>query len=553
MHPARRSHASQPLTACLAAVCLLAAAHDDSAPGHARSAARTLVLGVRQEPDLLDPIVSRMRSASYVGQMIFSYFARTDPTGRLVPDLLEAIPDRRNGGLSADGRTIVYHLRRDARWHDGRPLTSADVRATYDRIIDPDSGAANRHGWEGVEGVETPDPWTVVFKLDRARPAFIADAFVDEPVLPAHLIGDLAGSAFRESPFHRRPIGSGPFQLESWASGDHLTLRAFPRHHGGAPPLDRIVLRFVPDAAGIEAQLVTGEIDGADNLEPTSIAAVERIPRIALQRTAGTSYEHLDLNCEHPPLDDVRVRRAIALAIDRSEISRVVYEERWPAAWGDEPPGSRYYEPRVRAVADHDPRQAARLLDEAGWTAATATGRRARAGTMLSLTLVTPGGRPDREQTALLIRDQLARVGIALEIRLVEPTVFFSSAEDAGTLQRGDFDLALFAWNAPPDPSVKEAMYGADAVPPQGQNVSRLRDAAVSALLRRGAIETDDVARLSLYREAALRIAALAPSVPLVWRTQIDAVPSALRNFRPNPTPSGNAWNVAEWTLDPGR
>src|SRR5262245_11542678 len=135
------------VAALLAATCAAGTADGGKAGGG------TLVLGMRQEPDRLDPIVSRMRSASYVGQLLFSYFARTDPSGSLVPDLLEMIPDRANGGVSADGRTIRYRLRRDARWHDGAPVTAADVRATYERIVDPASGAVNRHGWEGVAAI----------------------------------------------------------------------------------------------------------------------------------------------------------------------------------------------------------------------------------------------------------------------------------------------------------------------------------------------------------------------------------------------------------------
>ena len=152
---------------------------------------------------------------------------------------------------------------------------------------------------------------------------------------------------------------------------------------------------------------------------------------------------------------------------------------------------------------------------------------------------------------ALLLREQLKAVGVDLKVRLVESTLFFSSAEDGGILLGGDFDLALFAWSAPPDPSVKEAIYSSDFLPPNGQNVTRLQDAEVTKLLARAGLEVDPAVRVRLYRDAAKLIADLAPSVPLVWRTQVDTMRVTLHNFRPNPTTSGNSWNAAEWWLAP--
>jgi len=510
-----------------------------------------LVLGMPQEPDLLNPILSRMRSSNYVAQMIFSYLARTDETGRLVPDLAEAIPDRSNGGIAPDGRTITYRLRRDARWHDGAPVTSADVKFTYDRIIDPEAGAATRHGWQEVQAVEAADPWTVVFRLAAPRAAFIADAFVDEPVLPEHLLRDLSGATFRAAPFHRRPVGSGPFQLESWESGSRLVLRANPAHHGDGPYLDRIVIRFVPDPAALEAQLATGEIHGFDGAEPTAALRIASLPGVTLHRTAGAVFEHLDLNCARPPLDDARVRRALALAIDRRQIARAVYDGVWTPAFADEPVASRFYDPELERLGAADPAEGERLLDKAGWRDADGDGMRERGGRRFELVLTTTAGRPDRERTALLIRDQLKAIGVALAIRPVDPTLFFSSAADGGILQGGDFDLALFAWTAPPDPSVKEAIYSGDFLPPKGQNVTRFQDADVTGLLRRAGAELDASERQELYRRAGRRVAELAPSIPLVWRTQLDPMTAQLRGFRPNPTSSGNSWNAGSWWLLP--
>jgi peptide/nickel transport system substrate-binding protein len=511
----------------------------------------TLVLGLQQEPDVLNPILSRMRVTNYVSQMIFSYFARMDEHYDLIPDLLTEIPTRENGGVSADGLTITYRLRPDVVWHDGEPLTAADARFTYELITDPEIAVATAHGWEIVESVETPDATTVVFHLKEPSPSFVADAFVDEPVLPRHLLAGVPAAEFRSLPYQRAPVGSGPFRLESWESASELVLSRFDAYHGEGPYLDRLILRVVPDAEARIVQLTTGELHGFDNARTIMAERLSSVRGITLHRTPGTVYEHLDMNCERPPLDDVRVRQAITRAIDRAEISGAVYDQLWPPAYSDNPPGSplddRSQAERVRS----DLSEAERLLEEAGWSSFAADGVRTRNGERLDLNLILPAGRPDRESVGVLLAAQLARVGVGVQIQPLEPTVFFSSAAKGGPLQSGDFDLALFAWSAPPDPSVKELLYGQDFVPPGGQNVTRLRDPDLSRLLRQASRELDPERRLSLFLEADRRRADLVPSVPLVWRTQLDPVTDRLQNFRPNPTISGNSWNASTWWLRP--
>jgi len=194
--------------------------------------------------------------------------------------------------------------------------------------------------------------------------------------------------------------------------------------------------------------------------------------------------------------------------------------------------------------------RASQLLEDAGWRPG-ASGTLERQGQALVLGLAYPSGRPDRERVGILLQSQLAAIGVEVQLQPVEPTVFFSSASDGGVLQSGDFDLALFAWTAPPDPAVKEAIYHKDSIPPRGQNVTRLADDRLSQLLSRAGTEMDPALRHDLYMQAGRLTAELAPVVPLVWRVQLDPVTSRLRNFRPNPTLSGNSWNASDWWLAP--
>ena len=508
-----------------------------------------LVIGMQQEPEILNEAVNSMVASVYVCNLIFSKFVKYNDRLELVPDLIEEIPTVENGGISGDYLTYTYHIRKNARWHDGVPVTSYDAKFSYEVMMHPDINVETRQGWDIVDRVETPDSFTVVFHLREVYANFVGDCFYDESVLPRHLLRNALGPGFQNAAFHRRPIGSGPFVFKEWVSGSHIIVRANGDYYGEGPLLDEIVIKFVPEDDALVMQLETGEIMAIDNAPNTALAAVGKMLRARLFRNAALFNEHLDLNCDHPILRNRLVRRALSLATDRKEISDKIYDGIWIPAFGDDYPQSAYYSAAVETLNAFDPARAAALLTEAGWIDRDGDGIRERDGKRLALALSAMTGNMNRERTEMVLREQYRRIGVDLGIRNYTPGELYASWDEGGILRRGTYDIALYAVLTPPDPSTKDGTYSEGFIPPKGQNFTRIRNERLSRLLAEGNRTVIFAERKRIYDEAAAIIAAEAPVIPLLWATQLDVMPEALVNYRPNPTQSGDTWNANEWWL----
>jgi peptide/nickel transport system substrate-binding protein len=504
---------------------------------------------MQQEPEILNEAVNSMVASVYVCNLIFSKFVKYNDRLELVPDLIEEIPTVENGGISSDYLTYTYHIRRNARWHDGVPVTSYDAKFSYEVMMHPDINVETRQGWDVVDRVETPDSFTVVFHLREIYANFVGDCFYDESVLPRHLLRDALGPDFQNAAFHRRPIGSGPFLFKEWVSGSHIIVQANRDYYGEGPWLDEIVIKFIPEDEALVMQLETGEIAGVDNAPNTALAAVGKAPGARLFRNAALFNEHLDLNCEHPILRDRLVRRALALATDRKEISDKIYDGVWVPAFGDDYPRSAYYSAAVETLNVFDPARAAALLTEAGWIDRDGDGIREKNGKPLALAISAMTGNLNRERTEMVLREQYRRIGVDLGIRNYTPGELYASWDEGGILRRGAYDIALYAVLTPPDPSTKDGTYSEGFIPPKGQNFTRIRHERLSHLLADGGRTILFAERKKIYDEAAAIVAAEAPVIPLLWVTQLDVMPQALVNYRPNPTQSGDTWNANEWWL----
>jgi peptide/nickel transport system substrate-binding protein len=465
----------------------------------------TLVLDQTAEPQSLDPLLITGDASEEVGSLIYSYLVRGNASGGLEPDLATSVPTIGNGGISRDGRTIVYHLRRGVTWQDGAPFTAADVIATYRAVMDPRNAVPTRLGFDRIVSMTARDPYTVRVRLRAAFAPFVTYFFETEnyPILPAHLLqGPLKGSRF-----DAQPIGTGPFRVRAWKRGDSLQLDANPTYYGGAPKLAHLRIEFVPSAQTIAQRLQTGEADGYFNADASVVATLrgDRALRVTERPICGILT--LLFQTRDPALRDPAVRRAIARAFD---IGRDV------------------------PLATHDvldARDAGRGLFTWAYVPARIAPSRAALPKALSLAIDT--AHPANRTLALLFQEEARRAGMTLSIKSYAAQQFEATAEGAGPLASGNYQLALHQELTGIDPETSWLL-ACDQVPPTGYNVTRYCSRTVDAALR-AALATSDVAvRKRGYAVVQRALAKDAPLVILAQLRAIEALPKTMTGFTPS-------------------
>ena len=338
--------------------------------GEPTEPAATVRFAIAADPQTLDPLFSHPDAASVESQLArlaFEPFVDLDSHGRPVPALLAEIPSRANGGLSADGRTIVYRLRR-ARWSDGRPVTAYDVLFTLHAILDPHNPVRSREGYDAIDRAYARDERTVVVHLKRPWAPAVATYFSSgvspQFVLPAHVLHGQAPLA--QAPFNAAPtVGDGPYRFVAWRRGEGLRYVANAAYWRGKAAVARLDVRVVPDPSTNLLLLQSGQLDW-NLIAPAQLAVLRAKAGIRYARVPTAVVAGLAFNTRHPPLDDARVRRAIAMSIDRAAISRKITLGVYPVTDMMQPQFSWAFDRNVREPA-YDPRAADGLLAGAGW------------------------------------------------------------------------------------------------------------------------------------------------------------------------------------------
>lgn len=277
--------------------------------------ANTLVIAF-PEPRSLNPLYLEGIFAYEVGELGFSYLTTYDANGAIVPDVAREVPTIANHAISAGGTRIAFHLRHGVRWQDGIPLTSRDVVFTYRAVMNPRNTIPSRYGYDRISSVEAPDRYTIVLTTRRPYSPIVSTFLGGDsnyPILPAHLLARYA--SLDRIPFNKAPIGSGPYRFDRWFHGDRVILVANPSYFAGRPAIDRIDLRFIPDASTILNQLSTDEIDATFLADPSKIASLRQIRNRRIVVTPVPAGYSLDFNLSDPITGDAKVRRAFALAM----------------------------------------------------------------------------------------------------------------------------------------------------------------------------------------------------------------------------------------------
>ncbi len=499
-----------------------------------------LIVGYDREPDTMN------RYATHILEDIESCVVEglvvNDEHMNIVPLLAAAVPTLENGGvvLRADGgMDVTWTLRPGVQWHDGVAHTSADVKFTVDAINKGDWKPESVDGFDRITSVDTPDSLTAVVHYKEVYAPYRLQ-FV-RGTLPRHV---LAGRDLNSAnDYNRAPLGTGPYRVVEWKTGEYILLERVPNYWQGAeyPKIKRLLFKFLTNTTTRINQLKAGEVHMVALVPWDKVRELRPLPTLRLNQVMGNGYEHVSLNQKRfAPFRDVTVRQALAHAVDRSLIVRTLLDSLVQVVNGPIQPLSPAYEPDVRAY-HYDPVAARRLLDAAEWVPGT-DGIRTKGGARLSFTLITQAGFAIRENVAQALQQQFRDVGVEAKVQLVDGTSISS------LWFNGDFDAMLHWWQQGADPEIT-LFFAADRMPPAGRNINYLADTALTALLYQSDRTANEAERLRLLKIVQRRLAELAPEIPLYNTAKIDAIPAQLQHFTGNPTNAGPFWNVYRWEI----
>lgn len=448
----------------------------------------SVVIAINTDPGGLNPAITTQGMVQMVSGSIFSGLIGLDFKLKPVPDLAESWE------VSPDGKQYTFHLAPNATFHDGQSVTSADVKFTFEQMLLKYHSRTRTSIGDKLRAITTPDAHTVVFEFNAPYAAFLQLIDVaNAPVMPRHLYENTDPLT---NPYNTNPVGCGPFKFEKWAKGDSVSLKRNEAYFKtGKPYLDRVVFKVMPSTANASIAFENGEADYLMNPSPLDMARLRQRPDTVITdkgREAYATVETMIPNLTRAPLSDLKVRQAIAHAIDRQFIVDKINFGQARAATG--PISSLLawaYNSNV-AKYERDITLANRLLDEAGYQ----RGPNNEGGTRFHLKMLLSSG---WSKTAEALRDQLREAGVALDLQLLE----FSAMVEQTYIKK-DFDLSFSSFENGPDPDigVKRTVISSNIGPIPFSNGAGYRNPRVDELFIRASSTLDQQERAKLYFEA---------------------------------------------------
>lgn len=487
------------------------------------------------EPSGLIPMIAGESAASAIASNIFNSLLRYDRNLELEGELAQS------WSISADHRTITFKLKPDLQWADGKPLTSADVLFTWQLVTDENTRTPYGADYKLVIKAETPDPLT--FRVSYQEPyAPALDTWAGLQILPRHL---LEGQDINTTAFAQNPVGSHYYKLEQWQHGERISLVRNPLATQGQAQIERLVSRFIPDAASQFLELMADNIDTM-NLNPIQYARIfparpDLSRKIALYKELGNNYTYLGFNLKRKPFDDVRVRQAINYAINKQELIDGVLLGLGEPVASPYKPGTRWSNPRLQPYP-YDAEKALALLKEAGYADHDGDGILDKDGKPLKFEMLTNQNK-QREMSAVLVQRRLKEIGIDTSIRVLEWASFIGRF-----IKTGEFDAVVLGWSLSLDPDQYSIWHSSQQAPGQF-NFIGYHNPQVDKLLEQGRLELDIEKRTNIYHEFARLLQEDSPIVYLYAGYGLPAIHKRIKGIDDPAPPAGVGHNSHEWFI----
>lgn len=537
-----------------------------------------LKIGVSQEFENLNPLMSSMATTSYIFFMTRRILMQQTVDSKYLPEMLVAQPTLENGLAAWKGEgdkkklTAAFEIRPEVVWGDGTPVTGHDLAFSRQVALDTNITIPARTDYEDIEKIDidakNPKKFTVTYKTPKWT--FNTTTALWE-LLPRHLeepvymkYGKVKEGYEKNSLYVTNPTNpglyNGPYVIAELKLGSHVMLTKNPRWWGKQKPgIDKITLKLIPNTGTMEANLRSGTIDMISTLGLDLDQALAFEKKIAEEKLPyqvkfrpSIEYEHIDLNLRSEILKDQKVRQALVFGINRDELTQALFHGKQIKAIHSLAPIDPWFteDPKKITLYPYSRRKAQGLLEEAGWKAGGDDGFRYKDGKKLSLTLMTTAGNKTRELVENYLQDQWKKLGVEIIIKNEPARVFFGE-----TVRKAKYPhMALYAWISRPEQTPKStfhsSMIPSEANSYSGQNSSGWSNKKVDQLIDALEMEFDANKRLAISNEITGLYTSEVPVIPLFYRSKNTVIPANLQGHQLSPTLIPDTQWVEYWTLD---
>ena len=525
-----------------------------------------LVIGMNTAPGTLNPLLNSMLAGAFINSMTERPISAYDSDWKLVCLLCTELPTVENGharivdlppddkGVVKKGMEVDIELK-PMSWADGTPLTARDIQFTVEVGKHPQSGAPSSEDYRRIVKFEIKDDRH--FTITKDRVTFDYNAFVELFPLPAHIekpIFDANPAEYRlHTAYDADPtnpgLAFGPYRIADVIPGGRVALEHNPHWTGEPPQFQRLLLKFLENSSALEANLLSGNVDyvpGESGLSFSQALAFERRhgDKYNVVYKPSLTYGHIDVNLDNPLLGDLRVRRAILMAVNRKAISEELFHGKQPVADGDLNPLDPMFSPAARHY-DYDPEQAKKLLDEAGFKEVAKGDRRNAKGQRLSVVLSYASGNRASDQIAQVIQSDLRQIGIDLRLKASPARIYFTE------LTHRKFDLAFYSWVTSPGNVPRTTLHSTEIPTAEngwsGQNYPGYRNPEMDKALDDAERELDPDKRRALFADILRLYADDLPVLPMYFRVDSFVIPRPLKGIVPTGYQGSTSLWIENW------
>lgn len=532
----------------LAAVLCLTACRGERA-NKKTSVSQTMVVATTGDADILFPPLVGSTTGRATTELIYDYLADVGQSLNTIGDKDFRPSLAKSWTWSSDSLSIAFHINPNAKWHDGRSVTSSDVAFTFNIYNDSTLGSSNRDQLTNVASVTTPDSLTAVFNFKKRDPLQFFNASNQMSILPKHIFGMISADSLRKVASDIKPVGSGRYHFVSWKHGESIELGADTLNYRGSPKIRRLIWSITPSAATAAQRLLAGDVDVYDVMRPETVKEAGSHPDIAILNSPGTDYVFLQFNLRdgkrqnrpHALFASRELRRALTMAVDIPAMVRNVFDSLALPGIG----------PTIRAfpttdtsmvLLPHDPARAAKTLDSLGWRVGAAEGIRERNGQRLHFNILVPTSSMNRERMAVLIQEQFRKIGVEVALDEVEFSTF--QQRFAGR----DFDAVMGNWHLGASAASLNQLWTTNAADEKGgSNTGSYRSPVFDAYVDSATTSFDAAMSRYYYRRAYETAIADAPAIWLYEPRLVIGVHKRIQvtTIRPD------AWwsSIADWRV----